>query len=441
MLLPRTIRGQITGLIVLAVAIAVLLSFGAGFFMQRAVYSHANLPLPPSILVAKLFAQAQTASEVAEIESSVRDAGLDFRHISDGEARQMMQSARNQLPQAYSGEWNGQVTQGVFAGPGATAIAVLKTGGRIEVRDQRRPPPPLFLFPMAFALIVATICILGVSVYAARSITAPLTSFVAAASAVGRGQGHGQHIREKGPVEIARVASALNEMQGRIRNLLNERTDMLTAISHDLRTPLTRMRLRAERVQTLSEIWLVEGIITDIGHMEQMLGETLSYLREPSNGELMSLIDLPSFLQTMCSDLSDIGQNISYHGPSSLVYLCQPMAISRAIGNILDNACKYGDVVSVALERTPEGLIRIDICDDGPGIHDAHREKVFEPFFKSEPSRRSATDGFGLGLSIARKIVENHGGRIELLDAVPRGLIVRFLLPDRPPNAVSGQEA
>ena len=186
---------------------------------------------------------------------------------------------------------------------------------------QRRPPPPNFLaIPAIYALSIAAICVLGLSLYAAYFITAPLSSLAQVAATIGWGQEVRHKVSEKSPVEISRVAHALNEMQSRIQKLLDERTSMLTAISHDLRTPLTRMKLRVEKLMLqYGGVSATKGMLDDIARMEQMLAETISYLRDDTKSEEMVAVDLPSLLQTICTELSDLGKAITYHGPARLV--------------------------------------------------------------------------------------------------------------------------
>jgi signal transduction histidine kinase len=164
--------------------------------------------------------------------------------------------------------------------------------------------------------------------------------------------------------------------------------------------------------------------------MEQMLMETLSYLRDDARSEPALRVDLPSLLETICIQLADLGKSIAYEGPKMLVYRCQAGSMTRAISNLVDNAVKHGTNVTVILRTLIDGSIQIDVDDDGPGIPYPLRKRVFEPFFKIDNARTSKrTEGFGLGLSIARNVVEAHNGTIELLECVPHGLRVRICLP------------
>jgi signal transduction histidine kinase len=279
------------------------------------------------------------------------------------------------------------------------------------------------------ALMIVSLFVALVAVYAIRSITAPLSFMAAATRAFGHSPASNEAaLPERGPSEIAQVARALNEMRNRIRALLDDRTRMLAAISHDLRTPLTRLRLRAERV---GDAEARDGMLRDVALIDELLGETLVYLREGVRSESLQRTDLPSLLQTICAEFSDVGHRVSYCGPQRLAFACRPRALARAVRNVVDNGVKHGSevVVKLAAPSEREGLVHVDVSDNGPGIDAALRGAVFEPFFKADGARAPARGGFGLGLSIARDIVRDHGGSIELLDGAPNGLRVRIALP------------
>jgi signal transduction histidine kinase len=288
-------------------------------------------------------------------------------------------------------------------------------------------PWHLVLAPTVLTLTIVLVFVTLLSVYAVRWIVAPLSSVAAAADSFGRSPDDDRIVSRNGPREIAQVADALNDMRTRIRALLDDRTRMLTAISHDLRTPLTRLRLRAERIGDQD---LREGMLHEVTQVTRMLDETLDYLREDIRSESTSRIDLPSVLQTICSEFADVGHAVSYEGPARLTWSCRPSVLTRAISNVVDNAVKHGSAVTVALRARDGGAVEIDVADDGPGIASPLREKMFDPFFKGDSARNAAErSGFGLGLSIARDVVKSHGGEISLLDRTPRGLIVRMSLP------------
>ena len=215
-----------------------------------------------------------------------------------------------------------------------------------------------------------------------------------------------------------------------VERLLGDRTRMLAAISHDLRTPLTRIRLRLETGRAAGEI---DKLVTDIETMEAMLTSTLAFVRGVEADEASEAVDLDLLLQTVCDLISDVGGNVSYDSPGRCRYLCRPQSLMRAFTNVVANAAKYGERARVSLRPTASGSFVVEICDDGPGIPPAEREKVFEPFYRTDSALAANSEGIGLGLSIARSIVLAHGGTIELLDADGRGLRVRITLPPVPP--------
>ena len=442
---PRTITGQITGLIILSVTLAFFLSLGTVFIFIRSNQPRSGgmPPMPQFITVAELARAATNDIEMATVVETAVRAGVPVRLVKGEAATRLLEHAR---PNDDTGPFRHVLGPGHRRLRGAVLIganreAVVRLGKDSVLAFPEAFPdahffPGFIAGPLISALTIIAICVLGLSIYAAHFITAPLSSFAQAAYAVGRSPSEEHKVSERGPLEITRVARALNEMRNRIRDLLDERTSMLTAISHDLRTPLTRMKLRVEKLSSngLNNA-VTDGMLLDIARMEQMLGETLGYLRDDSRTETAVPVDLPSILQTVCTELADLGETISYGGPAKLVYRCKPSAMTRAVSNLVDNAVKFGATVSVSLSRLSDGGIQIDVADDGPGISYSHRSRVFEPFFKSDSSRRSGGEGFGLGLSIAKRIVESHGGRIELFDCAPRGLRVCISLPPQPAHA------
>lgn len=290
-------------------------------------------------------------------------------------------------------------------------------------------------------LVVAAITAVGVLLlltYAGRWVAAPLSRIAATARAFGRKPSETAPVPEEGPREIAQVAGALNEMRSRIQALMEEHTRMLLAINHDLRTPLTRMALRAERVPDDA---LREGMQHDIGLVTGMLKETLAFLREGKSTESARRVDLPSLLRTICGEFSDVGHEVSYAGPARLAIVCRDRAIARAVTNVVDNACRHATVVTVGLGALSAREIQILITDNGPGIPPELRQKVLEPFFKVDPARQNPEKaGFGLGLSIARDVLRAHGGEITLADNEWGGLTVLLRLPSGGEAVTCGSE-
>ena len=232
-----------------------------------------------------------------------------------------------------------------------------------------------------------------------------------------------------GPPEVQEVMQAFNEMQARIRRLVHDRTQMLAAISHDLRTPITRLQLRAEYLQGTPQY---EKAVADLQEMEQMIASILSFARDYVRSEAMERFDLNALLESLCNDRMDMGHAVRYHSTfSRMPYFGRIGALKRAFSNLIENAVKYGEKTDVSLQRQEEKL-QIKIVDEGPGIPEEQLEKVFEPFYRVDPARSPEKSGTGLGLAVARDIIRTHGGEITLFNREPNGLIVLVSLPYNP---------
>lgn len=278
---------------------------------------------------------------------------------------------------------------------------------------------------LSVVIIVLPVTLL--SIYAARLLSDPLMRIAAVAEAYQDAGPESAVFDETGPLEIRQLARRLNEMRAQINSMLAERTALLRAVSHDLRTPLTRLKLRVERSVPNETAGI---IMRDITTINEMIDETLTYLRSDSETEAPRKIDLPSLLRTISTDFSDVGFAVCYDGPDRLSFVCRSRALARAVSNLVDNGTKHGDSVRVALAALPDGAVRIEVSDNGPGIAEPLRTKVLEPFVKGDASRTPASrSGFGLGLSIAREVVRRHGGTLELIQGEPKGLVAVIGLP------------
>lgn len=270
--------------------------------------------------------------------------------------------------------------------------------------------------------------IIVVAVLLVRWLTRPLQHLAYVAERIGRDPVP-VPVAEDGPAEAVRLARAFNAMQRRIHRMIQDRTQALAAVSHDLRTPIQRLRLRAgfiedEEVQARME--------ADLAEMEAMIEATLAYLRggDAEDAEPRRTMDLAATLQALCGDAADAGQDASYDGPTRALVSCRPVALKRAFANLIGNAIAYGGTARVGLSAEA-GQIRVEIEDDGPGIPDAELERVFEPFKRLEESRNRVTGGVGLGLTIARQAVEAEGGQLVLRNRLGGGLAAIVILPAR----------
>jgi len=262
------------------------------------------------------------------------------------------------------------------------------------------------------------------SVWAARRLAAPIHDFATAAERLGVDP-EAPALDPVGPRELRQAIHAFNGMQERLRRFVADRTQMLAAISHDLRTPLTRLRLRAELVDDLE---MQRKMLSDLDEMEGMIRASLAFARDDAAKEAREAIDFADLLQSLCDDRVDAGHEADYSGPAHFRLVARPVAMRRALANLMDNAIAYGRRVRVALGATDDHAV-IHIDDDGPGIPEAERERVFAPFFRLEGSRSRDTGGVGLGLSTARTIIRGHGGDIGLENRAEGGLRVTVTLP------------
>ena len=229
----------------------------------------------------------------------------------------------------------------------------------------------------------------------------------------------------RGPRELRRLSRALNEMQDRIEGLIAQRTNALAAVSHDLRTPLARLRLRLSSITDGDDRVAAER---DIGEMSRMLQELLDFFDGGENGREVEPVDLASLCATICEEFEDLGGQVIYRGPERLILPAHYDPLRRAITNLVDNAVKYGGRAELSLSDASGGA-KIEVSDEGPGIPDADLERVQLPFERSNLARGDAHPGIGLGLSIARRAADQHGGRLQLRNREPQGLCAVLFIP------------
>ncbi|WP_225768985.1 ATP-binding protein [Inquilinus sp. Marseille-Q2685] len=268
-------------------------------------------------------------------------------------------------------------------------------------------------------------CLLIAAPLLVRALGAPLRQLVRAADAIGRGRP--VPVAVEGPMEVRRLARALNAMQDRLARLIADQTQALAAVSHDLRTPIGRLRLRTDLMEDRP---LQAEMQADLDEMEQMVGSVLAYLKGDTDPEPPRAVDLVALLTTLVDDAADAGQDAAYRGPDRAVLQARPLALKRAFANLIDNAVTYGGSARVVL-RCSETEITVAIADDGPGIPEPDLIRVLEPFQRIEGSRSRATGGVGLGLAIALQAVEREGGRLSLVNRPGGGLTAEVTLPRR----------
>lgn len=321
---------------------------------------------------------------------------------------------------------------GSMRGPGQrgyTFVTQVRLRDGTLVTFDARQPEQAAGWParMLASLAVLLLAVVALSLLAVRWATRPLKVLADAADELGRNI-HRPPMPERGPLEVARAARAFNTMQARLVAYLRERTNVLAAMSHDLKTPVTRLRLRAE---LLPDPELRVKFTEDLEELEAMVATTLDFLRGTQGGEASQPVDMAALLESLQADLAELGGQVTIAGQPLRPYTGQPGALKRCLRNLLENAVKYGQSAAVEV-RDGDSQLEILVRDQGPGIPEAELEKVFEPFYRLEASRSRDTGGTGLGLTIAKSIAEIHGGSLALRNRPEGGLEARLVLPRGP---------
>jgi len=317
-------------------------------------------------------------------------------------------------------------------GPAAGAMhgGVLRTEVRLRDGhwarfDTEQPATPQAL-PLRLALTLAVLLasVLALSYVAVRWVVRPLQQLTLAAEALGRDLDRAP-LPEDGPREVQQAARAFNTMQQRLSTFINDRTRVLTALSHDLKTPLTRLRLRAE---LLDDDVLRGKIEADLTEMQAMVTQTLEFMRGVGGGEPPVPVDLAALLATLVADQAALGRTLRVEGAAAAPWVGVASLLRRCLGNLVDNAAQYGAGATVRIEDSPSRLV-LHVLDSGPGIPEAELDRVFGPFYRLEASRSRATGGTGLGLGIARNIARGFGGDLVLHNRPEGGLDAVLSLP------------
>jgi len=421
-LMPTRISGQIALLIVAAIAsIHVILTT---MFLLRPHEPHRH-PAEIAMAAAVLDAMPPQGRErtFAAIAERYPDLALRLDHAGGGDwpapAAAQDHIFDHNLPPGI------EVRREAEGGDAARRIALRLRDGDVLSAQMPEPPRMHRLDPIIITVLSIAIGTIMLGVWAARAVTAPLRLFAKAAESFSPA-GAIDPLPERGPEEIRTAARALNRMRERIKSLVEDRTRMLLAVGHDLRTPITRLRLASE---FLGDAPLRRQMLRDLEQMNAMIESVLVFLREGRSAKGATSVDIASLLQTVCDAFADAGHDVRLVGGERLAVKAQVDELRRAIANLLDNAVRYAGGAVVSLARAG-GEAVITITDEGPGIADDAKAAMLEPFVRGEPSRHmDGETGFGLGLSIANAVVIGHGGALTLLDHAPRGLMVRLTLP------------
>jgi signal transduction histidine kinase len=430
----RGISGQIAALVVASI-VAIHLIITATFLIHRPDQVEPSIGHSPSQLAAlvQLLGTAPAARRPQLFADIARTfPQLEIASLAPGAAAATEEPESNSLRMLHRRLGNGYRIFALANGRDGRKLGIaLPDGELISARLlQDQWQRPLWRGPWMTTLLFAVICVTLLSLWAARALTAPLSAFARAAEDFSL-NGAAAPLPERGPEEIRSVAKALNRMRERITTLIDDRTKMLAAISHDLRTPITRMRLRSEFIEDDAHR---SRMLVDLDQMRSMLESVLSFLRNDRKLESMTLVDVASTLQLVTDQFADMGYKVAYEGPEHAMAIVRPDDLHRSITNLVENAVKFGTETTIRLTVAPD-TVTVEVEDDGPGITDARKEFMLQPFVRGDEARNmDEASGFGLGLSIARTIVLAHGGELSLNDRQPHGLIVRIRLPVRQPN-------
>ena len=309
--------------------------------------------------------------------------------------------------------------------PVATRISFTLSDGQVVIATHRYPDDAALAPSRHLPLLTGYFLAIAVlALLAMRWAVRPLQRLAQAADALGRDLS-GAPLAETGPREVRQAARAFNTMQSRLASFLNDRLRILAAVSHDLKTPITRLKLRSEMLADAAQR---EKFLRDLDDMETMIAATLDFLRGESRQESGVPLDVNALLSTLRDDLHTLGSPVELRGEARSPLLARPQGLKRCLGNLLDNAVRYGGGARITVEDSAETLT-LHIDDDGPGIPEGELEHLFEPFRRGENSRNRSTGGTGLGLAIARNLARAHGGEVTLANRPEGGLRATLTLP------------
>lgn len=425
-LLPRRISGQIAILIIASIAsVHVILT---AMFLLRA--REDRPPMHPGQI--EMVATLLDVTAAADRERVFAAIANDYPDLALKLDRQKADDWTARAAQPDLGRFGRNLPPGLIVrrdpagGEGNRRIAVRLRDGDVVTARIPEPPRGWRLFdPIVITALSIAIITIMLGAWAARAITAPLRAFARAAESFSP-EAEISPLPERGPEEVRGATRALNAMRERIKGLVEDRTRMLAAVGHDLRTPITRLRLASEFV---GDPQLRQQMLRDLGQMNQMVESILIFLREGRSSNHVVSVDLHAALQTVCDEFADAGSDVRLAASEHAAVKAQPDELRRALANVIDNAVLYAGSAIVSLAPTPGGVV-IMVEDDGPGIPDHAKPAMLQPFVRGEPSRHmDGKTGFGLGLSIASAIISAHGGNLTLHDREPRGLAVRIMLP------------
>lgn len=296
-----------------------------------------------------------------------------------------------------------------------------------------RPPAPAWPTEILIAATVAVVFASAAAAFVASRVARPLSALATAAMVAAKG-GTAPPVPEEGPDDVRNAAHAFNEMTARVTRTLDSQRQLLSAVGHDLRTPLTAMRINLEFVEDKE---LRERLGENLNELQALTESVLSAARG-AGGETKRNIDLSALVESLCADLDDLGEPVTWHAHKAAPLKCRPDEIRRAVRNLVENAVAYGQRAEVQIQASPTAY-EIIVEDEGPGIPAEEQGRVFEPFVRLETSRNSETGGTGLGLTLVKAIAQGHGGGVTLENREEGGLRARLTLPREEITALAAQ--
>jgi signal transduction histidine kinase len=427
--LPRTLFGRLVLLMTAGLVIAQLA--GAAIHLrerQRSLGNTISHELSQRIAAIHRAIDSQTGSERQHLAKLLSTPRLSLSIEPSAPAARPSPTMLTDFAERLQDQLGSVVELRMIAMPqfGAFVFDVyLKLNGDEWLRLKGSAPDDIFVQPwhVLINLGVMLLAIVVLVIFVARSTVRPLTQLASAARDLADDLRH-PPLPEEGPSEVRAAAMAFNTMQTRIRSGIEERERFLAAVSHDLKTPVTRLRLRAEM---LADERLREDIRHDVDDMQQLIDDALDFLRGKSVEEPIQPIDLVALVESIVDDFAHTGR-VSLEAPDTLRFNGRPRALQRALRNLVDNALKYGQSAQVVLEEKPDGVL-ISVEDEGYGIPEGEIESAFEPFYRIEESRCRETGGTGLGLAIVRQVARSHGGDATLTNRPERGVRAELRLP------------
>jgi signal transduction histidine kinase len=284
-------------------------------------------------------------------------------------------------------------------------------------------PTPDWPVEIMVAAVIAVVLASAAAAFMARRVVRPLSELTTAAAAMAAGSGR-PHVAEQGPEDVRNAAVAFNVMAEKVARTLESQRHLLSAVGHDLRTPLTAMRINLEFIEDRE---LREGLMHNLDELQTLTEQVLAAARG-TGGETKRNVDLSALVESLCTDLDELGEPVHWSGHSPAPISCRPNEIRRAVRNLVENAVAYGQKAEVRIADDSENY-EVVVEDEGPGIPETDHQRVFEPFVRLESSRNEATGGTGLGLTLVKAIVEGHGGAVVLENRPEGGLRARMRLP------------